>query len=336
MIDLEFIMSNRNSFKRCIIYSYISSAFKFEVTEKIKSVFDFRGILLNEADYSSFLDSCNGLSLFGESLILIDLEKFKGVSKSWVAEFDKFCLDFVAERLENRFVVFGLQDSFDGLNNSKNFIEFKDKSSLIEEAPPEKLSASIFLDYISFRNKNAFDLTKVKNSDTMYKSIGQILKSKELDIFEIISLCEECLFVALNNDKFDAVLSNLLINNVSKQDNFILYDLVFNVLATGSKISKDRLYKYLLELNTIEEFSVELISYRFMKVYKDFLYINVEYGPSEEYLNTLNVYYRKYLGKFKDIKLHKLFRVGMLLAIYESLLNSNNLTTLLYEFVAML
>lgn len=319
MIDVNFLMSDRNSFKNSIFYSFKEGVFRFDIFQKIRFIFESKNYILKEVDYLNFKGSIFFHSIFEDILYILDLNKLIKLDLNWRGNFINFIEDLVGERIGNRFLIFYREGKED-----TNFDKLREFCYFISEIELIKSSIERILQYLNYKDPNLYDLKSISNSDFLINSLYSY--SNKLDLRGFILFCEEVFLTCFEDNTFNLINFNKIIEQKEKNSlkYYELYTYLYNILMNSSNNSKYKLYRYLLDMFEEVGNNSRVIISQLMKIMKDFYNININLKMSEEYIQTLSESKKKFLNKYNNIPIDRLLKISIALSKYEFFLNSGD------------
>lgn len=335
MFDVEFLVSSRNSFKHLVVYEYNTAVFKPDVCSKVEDVFEFRGLLLDKVDCANLNQSIRGSSLFGNFLMVFDLNEYVLSNKGWEKEFESFSKDVLSGILENRFLILCREGKeVSKLKSMQSYIDLTKNSTYLVESEFSKTSMNKIVKYLILKNKNIFDFNKLKNQDIFLKSLHRYFECSENSLVDFIKFFERTVILCVEGDIFKLDLFNKFFQNKEVKNYYVLYKLVYNFLVNTSETTRSILFKHMCDLYLKQKCSVRLIVYRLTQIMKEFFFLCGSLNESEEYFLSLTGYKKFRLEKFKNIPVKPLLRFSVLLTQYEEKFNSKDFILELNSFLS--
>ena len=310
MLDVEFLSLERKAFKHSILYEYDTAVFKQEVILKIKKFFESRGLSMVEVDYKNFRVSSKSVSLFGKSLIYIDLNKLIIEVSSWKKELVLLLQGITEKTFENRFLItYRVGDKFEDPDSYKSLIK---ECYYIVEPELNKTSIDKIIKYLIEKNKNIFNYITLKNQGIFLNSIKRCLENSNYNLVSFSKFFERVILLCIE----DNIFSPSLFNDIFKKENpklyYILYELMYNFLIDSSEGTRKKLYIFVCDLYLQEKYSVSLILSRLRKIIKEFSFLNKNLNGLDEYVGTLSEYQKYMLKKYNSIPIKDLFNFSIL------------------------
>lgn len=331
MLDVEFLLANKNALKYSILYEYDTMVFKSDVCIKINKYFEFRGFSIEEADYILLLNSMGSVSLFGNYLILIDLNKLiENNPKDWRKIFDECSEKVINKVFNNRFLfLVKTGDDLIKLKALPSYVDLEKNSYHLVESEVNKHSILKIIDFLLIKNKNLIDYNKLENKEPFIKSLERYLEYPEHNLLNFVKFFEEVIIYCIKDNVFNLSNFNLLFQNREEKDYYQLYKVMYNFILNPSEMTKINYFNFISNLYLKRKYSVQLILYRLMKVMKELIYLCKYLGDSEDFLSTLKDYKKYMIKNFDSLPIKSLFKYFILFGRYES---SFNVGDFLFEF----
>jgi hypothetical protein len=320
LIDIDFLLLDRNSFKNSIFYSFNEGIFKFEVYQKITSIFESKGYILKEVDPLDFKGSFFSHYIFEDILYILDLNKLIQINPNYENFLDLFVKSILEGELKNRFFIQYKNDIKFPIDKLKSICYY------ISEVEINKSSVEKIIQYLSYKDPNIFNKNILYNKDILINSLYSYSKVRELNLKEFILFCEEVFLTCIDNNRFNLISFNQIIEqkDIVLLKYYELYTYLHNVLLDPSINSKYKLYQYLVNLFWEVGENSRVVLSQMIKVMKDLYYINKNLKVSEEYIQTIKFSKKKFLEKYANIPIDRLLKFSLILSKYEFHLNSGN------------
>lgn len=328
LLDIEFLKSERSSFKDCIVYEYNTGVFKQDVVSRISSIFDFRGFDIQEINYDAFNSSSRGSSLFGDLVFFVDVNKLVERNSNYKKDITTLIKDISNKEVSNKFV-FLLKDSPEvvELKTGELFTKFTESTYNINEVELSKTTVNKVVDYLVSKDK--VKMGDILNEDDLVNVVVQSMELVNNSLVDFVKMYERILYFCVENSSFDISKFNSLGLNSLNKEEYVLYKVISDFIVEPSSRTRLKLFKAVCDLCFNKKYLNRLILYRIIKVVRELSYINKHLGVSEEFISSLTKQKRYFLERFNSIPLKNLLKFSLKLVRWEQKLNSRNF---IFEF----
>ncbi|HEC67116.1 MAG TPA: hypothetical protein ENI23_17705 [bacterium] len=328
MLDIDFLQRDKPQLKHTIVYETDSRAFSPAVFNRIKTMALEKGLGFREVEYDSYWLSFCESSLFGESLVYVDLAKFQEIVKKDFRKLMEQSIQVIVDKsVESRFY-FLLNSEIPGIKVIQNltiYTSFISASTYLEEP---KLTKGSFLKVLKYLQDSAdwYDFANLKNPTAFEKSMEEVFLLREMNLLEFIKKFDLVGLLAIDevSNKFDQTKFRNLIGQSDPMEYFKVHRAMFDFLTAFDARSTKIFFRHIDTRFNLERTPIKLLIFNLYRTLQDLQLINGTLNSKQVKPDEFSNYKYKILTQWKNIPLSNLLKFSVGLSKAEPTLNTEN------------
>jgi len=336
MLDIELIQKDKPQLRQILLYEYSTAVFKARVYQRVRDHLMQKGIQVRNIDYENVMFSFNETSLFGEFLVLIDIDELRKDKK--FKEYMTDMADLIAGKAtSNRYLFFLRKNSprYEAIKKMPQTTVISKAATKINEPALSKQTFLKLFEYACSLYTEFINLEKLENYQMFKTSVEDYVINEKPNLAEFLSKFDIFVFVTIDfeTNQFNPTLFRTMISTQEKINFFKTHKLIFDFLTTPLESTGIKLYKEIDDMIHKRSLPVKVIISTLFKITRELSYVNAKLNPGKHTPESMTPYRWKQLTAYESVPLKNLLRWQILLAKYESSFNTKNLAIIFQQFL---